>query len=187
MSSKFFSNLAVVAVGATLGSLALQAAPAQAATFNFSFTTGANLIPAAANQPATGTFTFNESLVNPTAGFQTVPVTAATFNILGQTFNQDQSNGGVVVDYFINTPGGRPEFAGLAFEINPDLFPAGFPLISVNTNDSQFNILDSSLNLSSGTVTYTPAAVVPTPALLPGLVGLGFAAIRKRQAKKVAA
>jgi hypothetical protein len=92
MSNKFLSNLAVIAVGATLGSLALQAAPAQAAnfkTFNFSFTSGSNLVPAAANKPGSGTFTFDQDLIDLTAaapGFQNVAVQNATLSFLGQTF-----------------------------------------------------------------------------------------------------
>jgi hypothetical protein len=64
----------------------------------------------------------------------------------------------------------------------------GLPLVSLSVTDSQFNIFDNTLKSSSGLVTYSPvtSTVVPTPALLPGLVGMGFAAIRKRRQAEVA-
>lgn len=43
------------------------------------------------------------------------------------------------------------------------------------------------LSSYSGTITVTKPTAVPTPALLPGLIGLGVAALRKRKQEKVKA
>jgi hypothetical protein len=178
MSNKLFSNLAVVAVSATVASLALQAAPAQAATFNFSFTLGSNLLPQAAGQTGTGSFTFDETQVLPTAPFQTIIPSAYTLNFLGKTFNVADTTAGVLVNYFSG------QFSGVGYRL-PTAGLAGTGLRNFTQNDTTFSAVDTSRNQSNGTVRYTPVTgeVIPTPALLPGLVGLGFAAVRKRQAK----
>jgi hypothetical protein len=179
MSNKI-AKLAVVAAGAALSLLAIEAGSAQAAviTYNYSFTLPTSLDAPAAGAAGTGTFSYESTLLNPSAGFQPIPVISATINLLGQTFNQTGARGLATVDFFSGV------FSGLAFEVNT--LPDTYPLASLAISRSQVAVFDQSFNSAQAPVSYSivpPTNVIPTPALLPGLVGLGVAAARKRQAK----
>ncbi len=57
----------------------------------------------------------------------------------------------------------------------------------IKTNATDFNELGQGTLNGTSFLTYQPATAVPTPALLPGLVGLGLAALRKRKSDQTEA
>jgi hypothetical protein len=183
MANKF-STLAAVAAGAALGALALAADAAQAATFGFSFTLPSGFVNAPAGSPGAGVFTFDDALVNPNAAFQQLPVTGFQFDLLGRTFTASDAAGGpdaVAVNFF----SGR--LAGLNFDANS--IPEPYPLFAVTINESDSAFFDQQFNTGNAVVSYSEIQTpnpIPTPALLPGLVGLGAAALRQRKDEKAA-
>lgn len=77
---------------------------------------------------------------------------------------------------------GVATFAGKFTTLNGDSLADGFAVASLNpqTNSGPWT-------MSIFATSSTPQNTVPTPALLPGLIGMGIAAARKRQAKTAVA
>jgi len=179
MSNKSFA----LATGAVAAALVIGTGAAQAAdvTYDFSFTLPTSINAPAAGASGSGSFTFDEALVNTGLPFQTIalPEGRFSFDLLGQTFTPAAGRGESAVNYF----GGV--FSGVFFDL--DVPPADFPLFGLTLNQFEVSLFDLSFNPGSAPISYTrravepPTNVIPTPALLPGLVGLGLAAVRKRK------
>jgi hypothetical protein len=71
-----------------------------------------------------------------------------------------------------------------AWNIDPN---GGVPLVYYSPRIAGLEGFTTAQNIPStwATATLTPTAVVPTPALLPGLIGLGMSVWRKRKGKSI--
>lgn len=181
-------TIGAAALGAAAIGLGCAVTPAEAATldFNFSFTndattgggtvtgivrgltdnatSAATSVEVLTNTSSLGSFGIGEYIGNPTVNSFTLSsgvITSAGFTSVG-VLNTSPAVTDSSLGFFFNFPN-APRGAGLA------------------KNRGGFN-----LNPNAG-LTFTPATPVPTPALLPGLIGLGAAALRKRKQEKVEA
>jgi len=153
-----------------------------------------------------GTASFPESLVNP-SGAGAITIGASTGSFTGYSLGA-----GLIKDLTLPNPTAaqRTSFLGFAattISLNPLSFPAwtgSFDLSSItavsptvynfagtiklqgfdNTPGiGQLTFQDLS-NPTSYSLSVSVPSVIPTPALLPGLVGFGLAALRKRKAEQ---
>jgi len=180
-------TISVAVVGAAAIGLGCGLTPAEAATldFNFSFTNVANGggtvtgIVSGLTDNATSAATSLKVLTN-TAGFG---IGEYVGNPLSNSFTV--SAGSITSATFVafglgNNP---PAVTGssLALNLNSPLYKN----ITGLSNTSGSIVVSPNTGLSFTPV--TPPTAVPTPALLPGLLGLGAAALRKRKAEQVKA
>lgn len=172
-----------VAIGLSVGSVA----PVEAATLNFNFSF-ANSVNGGGNvtgivrgltDNTTSAATSVEVLSN-TAGFGIGEYVSNPF----RGFNNFTVMSGAITSAFfgsfgfLNTPPAVTNSSlGLAF--NDPRFGTGGGLLN---NPGQTGVA-----IGEDLTFTTPATAVPTPALLPGLIGLGVAALRKRKSQKVEA
>jgi hypothetical protein len=177
MPNKFFAHAMVAAVFGTAG-LGIQAAlspAAMALSFNFSFTNTAN--------PAGGTVTgIVEGLTdNATSAATSVQVLSNTAG-----FGLGEYVGSPNVNTWTLLGGGISSYIFLSFGVD-NSSPAVTDSTLLFSDSSGGGLLKSPnsgfIGRNSG-LTFT-AVPVPTPALLPGLVGMGMAFLRKRQTKAV--
>jgi hypothetical protein len=177
--SKKFASLAVAAAAA----VALVSAPAQAATvnYNFSFTTVPGFAPASST-PGTGSFSYDDSLV--TGGsFEFVPVQNFVLNFLGNALTPAQGNGSTAVSF------ANGSFLGINFTT-----PRGFTLPGSSPTINKITLAENTAFVaavgglsSTSDIAYARVTeVIPTPALLPALVGFGAAALRNRKKEQAA-
>jgi hypothetical protein len=182
MANNFVSKLAVVAAGAVLVLSSLEAsAQAASITYNLSFTNPSNF-PAGGITGATGagSFTFDNASVSSSIAFQSIPVSALGISLSsGESYQLANSVGAATADFFAGV------FSGLNYAAADATGGfAGSQILSFTVSRGTTSLLDTSFNPAETPVTYTvvpPTNVIPTPALLPGLVGLGAAALRNRK------
>lgn len=180
--------------------LAASSAQAIAITQNFrvDITTGS-----LANQSFFGNFRYDDAaltdksleIIDPVNGNQIIDSSNGlldlSFNFLGNTYTQT-SDGGFpdfpqlnfqngafqALDFIVSESPFAPNptvIPGLVFEFGTGFdATAGVPFFVALAGDP------NAPDVSFGTVTYGVQAV-PTPALLPGLIGMGIAALRKRK------
>lgn len=189
-------TLSIAIVGAAcmaIGS-AITASSAQAAIIDYNFqvdaTTG-NL----AGQSFFGSFSYDDaalsdpsiqiidsntgnSIINATNGLLNL-----SFNFLGNTYNQTSDSG---YSEYPQLNFNNGSFEGLDYLVNSlvNSDPVKAFIITFDDGQPVFRAYDvvefgpSTPRLAEGSVTYQR---VPTPALLPGLIGLGIGVIRKRR------
>jgi hypothetical protein len=179
MPNKFLAHAMVAAAVGTagLGMEAMRPPTAMALSFNFSFTNTANgggavtgLVQGLTDN-ATSAATSVQVLSN-TAGFG-----------LGEYIGNPLSNswtvsGGTIQSYNFSSVGSS-NFLPAVTDSSLGFFtlPSGKLAGLTNDPDRSLSRLDTRLTFA--------AAPIPTPALLPGLVGMSLALLRKRQAAAV--
>ena len=182
------TGVACVAIGSAVAPNAAQAAIITN-NFRVDATTGS-----LANQSFFGNFSYNDAAlsdpnipIDPSNGNQLINLSngllSLSFNFLGKTYTE-QSDSAQPDFPKLNFNGGL--FQGLDFfvEASPSVeLPSS--IFAFTIQNSVFAEFTDNLPANSlGNVTYGVQAV-PTPALLPGLIGLGVGVLRKR--KKVCA
>lgn len=180
-TSTAVKKLSIAAVGAAcigLGTACLEANPAQAASLSAPFTFSVPL--GGSTQTASGTVTFDSNFVSPT-GFDVLNpgngLESLSLSLLGNTYTESASLIPTAPFLFFRDGG----IEGLLFS---------FQELTTNTRVTIvpfFNQVIAGGNLGDrGTIDFGSATPVPTPALLPGLIGLGMGitALRKRQSEK---
>jgi hypothetical protein len=178
----FTVKVAIAAIATTLSLTALWVTPAQAAIieYNFSFTLpNSEPAPGARGE---GSFSFDDSSVNPALVFQGFPLSSFQLSLLERTFTLEDVFAPPTAQFFSGN------FAGIELELdltsdNP------FPFSAFRISGSQYEGIGFS-GVSTGPVFYSQVVIpispdLPTPALLPGLVGFGFATWQRRD-KQVA-
>jgi opacity protein-like surface antigen len=197
MANKLVSKIAMAAFAGAALSVAALGSTAQAAvvTYDFSFTLPSTLTGGAENSVGLGSFSFDDAPVDAGQGFQSLQALDPTFTVnfgngTSKTFVAANSRFPVTVDFFSG------QFAGIAFPVLASAL-RGTPLSTLGINELQVDVTDRSFN--QATVSLQPdstvggytlrtggGSAVPTPALLPGLIGMGVAALRKKQSEKSA-
>ncbi len=177
-TSTAVKKLSIAAVGAVcigLGTACLEANPAQAASLSAPFTFSVPL--GGSTQTASGTVTFDSTFVSPT-GFDLLNpgngLESLSLNLLGNTYTESASLiPGAPVLFFQNGT-----ISGLLFAFRELVTQDVVALIP--------GVNQVFTPQGSGTIDFGSATPVPTPALLPGLIGLGMGitALRKRQSEK---
>lgn len=196
----------VAAVGAAAIGLGSFAAPAKAAVIGFDSLNGANETPYAGSTeagftvtPTAGQFFQAQFFGNPVPSIfggpnnSPVPGTirvASSSNALFFFNSVDLSSNGSIGSSsqysFTGSLGGAPQY-GL-FGTLPSL--NSFTTIAGFFSSTAIDELFISLTPDSGTISFNidninvDAAPIPTPALLPGLLGMGIAAMRKRKCEQ---
>lgn len=195
-------NLSIAIAGVACVAIGSAVAPnsAQATIITNNFRVDITEGSLAANQPFFGSFTYDDATLTG-SGFEALDPTNGSlklsFNFLGNTYTEKD-------DAFYQV--GSPAYPQLGFQDgvfqaldflvsetsslpNPTVIP-GSTRAFIISYDPKFGgpyfqtLADVPSEGSLGTVTYGVQAV-PTPALLPGLIGLGVGVLRKR--KKVCA
>lgn len=180
----------------TIGS-AVTADSVHAAVINYDFRVDVADGPLA-NQSFLGNFSYDDAalsdpsieIIDPINGNQIINPTngllSLSFNFLGQTYTAKSDS--AFPDYpQLNFEAGLFQRLDYFVEsvVNPNfvaVFATGF---NPKTNTSIFLSLTgdpNNLERSTGTVSYN-AQPIPTPTLLPGLIGLGIGILRKRRAE----
>jgi hypothetical protein len=189
MNLKSMMTGAAIAATVVGGSVALSA-PAEAAALDFGgaakFDTTSGLLdflPPAGGGTGTGSFSVVSDLI-----FGSAPSTFAIQDItLTSTGANQWSYLGGPLPSFISGLLGGESYTLNSFVLNTSTRKADFSGLFTKLNEigigefssQSANFLAGGASFSS-TITSTP---VPTPALLPGLVGLGVAALRKRKSE----
>ncbi|MCL6433985.1 MAG: PTPA-CTERM sorting domain-containing protein [Leptolyngbyaceae cyanobacterium HOT.MB2.61] len=179
MTTSVMQKLSVAATGAAciaLGIASFEVSPAQAAILTAPFTVEVPV--GTGTETGTGTVTFDSDfvsaigldVVNPVEGLLSL-----NLNLLGNTFTESSSAAFPILPALFFNDGA---IAGLLFDF--ELAPGTQALLVPFTNQ----VFTSAGGI--GSVTFGEPTAIPTPALLPGLVGLGMsiATLRKRQAEK---
>jgi hypothetical protein len=179
MSNNFFAKAAFVAATVATGFVAVS--PAQAAIIT---RTAASTIPSSftavpAGTTVASTFSYDNATVSSSIGFQSIPLLSLAVNFSnGISYTLADSLGTTTADFFSGV------FDGIAFEAADASLNGATPLLSYVINRTDSAISDFTGASANAPVAYgfPPTNPIPTPALLPGLVGLGLAAARKRAA-----
>jgi hypothetical protein len=173
--TKMFQKL-VLAAGLSVGMAATWATQAQAISFfNFTVTPDSGPLNGAVY---TGNFSFDGSGLS-NSGDESVALSSFNFSFLGNTYSEADDPFAIAaffdgnflgIDYSFSD--GTTAFSFLSGQFTQDINDAFFSYdIAAGPN----------VGAGFGDVSYT---AVPTPALLPGLLGLGVAALRRRQTEQ---
>ena len=196
-----FKVVGVVVAGAAVIGLSVgSVAPVEAATFTGSISgtvvsTGGSVPGVSLGSPVTGSYSYNDAVVglgvgggsvNPFTAFSlsigTNPFTFAladldnSFFTPGRRINSSTPTQDILEVYF--TKSALEQFAGATYSSQ------GFGFSPPPSSESYGASFTDPTHDFSFNYQATPTAV-PTPALLPGLIGLGAAALRKRKSEKV--
>ena len=165
------STLAVVAGSILLTSFTME--NASAFTVQKTFT-----LNATSPYKGTGLFSYDDAFLfstgDPSGNFYS--------DILNVTFGYTGQLSQAIADPFkrVNFDSSS-NFLGIDLEIPDPLNPSDTILIA---NENAY-IPTSTTTVSSGVVTYGSATAVPTPALLPSLVGMGLASFRRKRTRNI--
>lgn len=167
-----------LAISAGFGLMALftpAVARAAVITSDFSTTVGSAGSPFD-NQTFSGSFAFDDAQTPSTSFFgeDLFSLQDFNFNFDGQSFNLNNVVSPASAVFFEGTFQGLDVVAASnRFSFVPDDGFTGFPVFNFTFNGGA--------NSSNAPVTFGALQEVPTPALLPGLVGMGVAALRRRK------
>jgi hypothetical protein len=185
-------------VGSAFSISVLEANPAQALSFTFQFDNTFNntLTPPIVG---TGTFSFDENPVDGTYALTSLSNSLFSFNFGGDTFGNSDivtplseilvqiSNAGQRVTFSNSDPSGfgTGPFGGSIDFINGTSSILSFEPPGFNPGETPtLYIYEGPQDFFAGTYVGGTTAI-PTPALLPGLIGMGLAVFRKRKAEAV--
>jgi hypothetical protein len=182
-------TLTAVVVGATAIGLSISVAPANAATFLNNAVQADNIFP-------------NINTVAEALGTKTIDLDGEIFNSAGLGANALVTSTNITITNIIPGAFASDPFNGLRFldangtiddiigvTLASSTFP-GFDISRVTFDPDRIFVNFTGLPVTpvgatiSLDVQFAGATPIPTPALLPGLIGLGAAALRKRQAEQ---
>jgi hypothetical protein len=171
MSLRFFplAPLSLLIVGI------LADQPVHAALIDQSFTVN-NPDDALSGSPFQGSFRYDNAALTG-VGDEDLSLDSFTFAFLGQNFSDATAGTVLFADgtfLGLSLSAGTPGADAIAFSFIP-----GFS----DTSDASFSydLRGSTGEVGFADLTYRNPATIPTPALLPGLMGLGLGVWRKRQ------
>jgi len=167
------SQLTLTAASFAVVLSAISPTPAQAATVTYDFTIN-NLDGDLAGNSFSGSFTYDDALLTG-SGSEYLGVSSLLFNLLGTDYTEAD-------DPFAEVAFFEGTFLGLIFAVgNPGVDAISFAFVPgfFDASDAYFtyDFTGSTGKFGTGDIQYQ---VVPTPVLLPGLIGLGLGALRKK-------
>lgn len=173
-----FKETGLAVVGAAAIGLSVGVAPAQAISFNATSNFQGNYTD----------FTFTGEDSNADGfldGFEISAFSGVTLSGLGSDFNGTYDVLGRVIEstnFF-----SRFSLATLSWESTFDNGVNFSPQVIFDTSDGSLPISGPGIIVGSGVWTYSRTSTpVPTPALLPGLIGMGIGTLRKKRKGKAA-